>query len=279
MERPPRYFPVSPTPLKMSAGLARHGTDFGEPSWDRLFFQRDAHYARYHAAKCAAPAERHQICGRDASAEGARGAALSFMRATLAVEAPEALAAADADGTARDAFEAIARVIQEDFAVIAADAQTDRLVAVDIRFPSGFRPEQLAGQCFHSVHVPVPQFADSGAAARSMVRSMTERGPYVRFVWALCTDDLLDHHPDAWPGNTWDDATRAFLRVERQSTVPFPDASAALFLIRTHLYSVESLTDEQRSTLRKALETMPEELRQYKRLPSAARFATLLERA
>jgi hypothetical protein len=263
----------------MSAGLARHGSDFGEPAWDHLFFQRDAHLARYCAAKQAAPAERHQLFGEDPAAERARSAALSFMRATLAQEAPEALAAADANLGARDAFDALARVIQEDFAVVAADEVTDRVVAVDIRFPSGFRPERLAGQSFHNVHVPVPQFADSSAAARSMVRSMTERGPYVRFVWALCADDQLDHHPDAWPGNAWDIATAAFLRVERQSTVPFPDANAALFLIRTHLYSVASLPDAQQSTLHQALAAMPDELRAYKRLPSAAQFARLRARA
>ena len=112
-----------------------------------------------------------------------------------------------------------------------------------------------------------------------MVRAMTERGPYVRFVWALCADDALDHHPDVYAGSDWLAARDVFLRVERQTTVPLCDGQAALFLIRTYVYPFASLTAEQRVTLRRAIANAPEDVRAYKRLPSAAELDAILERA
>jgi hypothetical protein len=261
----PRYFPVSDAPLKMTAGLSRHGTDFGQGAWDRRFFQEDRQAAHYLAQKRHAPALRHGLFGSDAVAEGARAAALAFMHETLAREAPEAL-------------EAVARAVQEDFAVLAAYDEADVAVAVDVRFPSGFRSERLLGQDFHAIHRPVPGFVDQALSARSMVRSMTERGPYVRFVWALSADDALDHHPDVYAGSDWQTASSLFLRVERQTTVPLFEGRAALFLIRTYVYPYAELSEAQRGTLTRAIARAPEPIREYKRLPTAAELAAILAR-
>lgn len=273
-----RYFPVTDAPLKMAAGLTRHGSDFGQGHWDRSFFQLDEHYERYLAEKRAAPSARHALSGTDAAAAAARDAGLAWLRATLAHEAPFALARADADQDARDPFEALARAVQEDLAILLADNETDRLVAVDIRFPSGFRPEAIVGKSFHATHRAVPGFADDLLAARSMVQSMTQRGPYVRFVWALCTDDTLDHHPEVYAAVDWEQAQQAFLRVERQTTVPLREANASLFLIRTHIYALSALTHEQRETLSRAIANAPDTVRAYKRLPNSQQLARILAR-
>jgi dimethylamine monooxygenase subunit A len=272
----PRYFPIGSAPVRMAAGLSRHGSDFGNGALDAQFFQVDDAYAHYLAHKRARP-ERHVIAAHDAAAGDAIEAALAFAHARLAEEHPaihHALGAVEA----RDPLEALALSVQEDLAVVAADATTDRVVAADIRFPSGFRPEHVAGASFLAIHGPVPGFVTDARAARSMVRAMCERGPYVRFVWAVCADDVLDHHPDVWPGNHWPEATRAFLRVERQSTVPLLAGKAALFLIRTYLRDVRTLSAEELATLRTALAQAPADIAAYKRLPTLEELDAVLAR-
>jgi dimethylamine monooxygenase subunit A len=268
-----RYFPVEPTPLRMQAGLLRLGVDLGNGEADARFFQRDHERARYLAAKRTTPPDRHGLAGDDAHAAQARDAALRWMRETLTREDPGALREADADRDARDPLEALARAVQEDLAVLALDPDaaepTDaRLVAYDVRFPSGWRPERLAGASFARIHAPVPGFAKDPRAARSMVGSMLGRGPYVRFVWTLSADDALDHHPDAGQRRGWEDASRAWLRVERQVTVPLPEAGASVFLIRTYLEDVAALDPRQREVLREAVRVMPEDVRAYKNIPA-----------
>ena len=97
-----------------------------------------------------------------------------------------------------------------------------------------------------------------------MLSAMIDRGPYLRFVWTLCADDLLDHHPDQRARRSWGDAERGWLRIERQVTVGFPAVRASLFLIRTYLRPFDSLESGERSTLRAAIAAMPEALRRYK---------------
>ena len=272
-----RYFPVSSAPLKMVAGLRRLSA---EPEAERGFFQVDEQRPAYLAAKRRAPAERHGLFGTDAAAESARTHALAWMHETLAREHPSVLADARADGEARDELDALARVLQEDFAVLSAgEHDQGRTVALDVRFPSGWRPERLAGASFAALHQPVPDFVVNTPAAQSMVRAMVERGPYVRFVWTLCTDDELDHHPDVRRVEPWETADALWLRVERQVTVPLPAAHAALFLIRTYVYPCASLDDEQRHTVGRALACMPPEVRAYKGLPQQAQVRALLDGA
>lgn len=263
-----RYFPIGVAPLKMVAGLSRHGVDYGQGAADQQFFQRDERRAAYLAAKRRAPDDRRGSFGADAAASLARSAALLWMHDTLAREQPEVLAEVRADGGASDGFDALARNVQEDFAVLAAGDECEgRTVALDVRFPSGWRPERLAGASFAALHRPVPGFMASQAAVQSMVRAMIERGPYVRFVWTLCTNDELDQHPDVRPAADWARAARLYLRVERQITVPLPAAYAAVFLIRTYVYPCAELTYAQRKIVAHALAVMPPEVRAYKGLP------------
>jgi hypothetical protein len=276
---PARYFPVTSAPLRMQAGLLRFGSDFGNGAADTRYFQVDDRLDSTLAAKRAAPPERHVLVSPlDPAGERACAAALDWMRATLAADAPELLARADADTAARNPFDALGRAVQEDFAVLDRGAAGEgRTLVVHVCFPSGWRPERLAGASFSAIHTPVPSFAKPDAAARSMVSAMIDRGPYVRFVWTLSVDDALDHHPDSglrapWPNeHPAEGTTRGYLRVERQVTVPLVGADASVFLIRTYLYALDTLDAGQRAVIRAALDAMPEDVRAYKGLPTAER--------
>ena len=193
------------------------------------------------------------------------------MRDTLTREHPALPIGSPIDDPCR-ALAIVAEAVQEDFAVIRRDREAgdEQAIALFVAFPSGWRPDRLLGASFRKIHGPVPRFADREEQARSMVASMIERGPYVRFVWTIAADDHLDHHPAARRRPPWTKATRGWLRVERQVTVPFPDGQASLFLIRTYLYPFDELRDDRRATLARALAALSEPVARYKRLDERA---------
>lgn len=279
-----RYFPIERKPLRMVASLARFGTDFGQGELDQRFFQVDERYDFYIETKRAAPAHRRFVVDDDSLAHAANREALTWMEATLAREHPALAlpAASSAPPRALAArFDALACRVQEDFVVLnAGPDDVGRVIAADVRFPSGWHPERLPELGFAAIHAPVPGFPAPNAI-RGMIRAMVDRGPYVRFVWTVGADDHLDQHPElartrGRREDRWAQAARAFLRVERQVTVPLPETRSCVFLVRTHLRALEELNDAERATLREALRVMPDEVRRYKSLPPYAELARFL---
>jgi len=270
---PARYFPVKDAPLRMEAGLLRHGSDLGNGAADRLFFQVDSELERYLAAKRTVPAHRHALLVRDAAERDIHAAVLAWMTDTLAREHPDrrALLAGGTGG-----FAQLASVVQEDLVVLRRlpDGRGSA-IAVHVCAPSGWRPERIHGASFGTIHEPVPEFAKDPRAERSMVDAMVERGPYVRFVWTVAADANLDHHPEEGRREPWRSDCSGFLRVERQTTVPFPAHAASLFLIRTYLTPFADLTRAERVVLARAIERMPAQVAAYKGL--AAIGTTVLE--
>lgn len=272
MDEPARYFPVKAGPLHMKAGLMRFGTDFGNGAADGRFFQVDTQYAWYMREKRALSRagtpryQRHGVLAETEAQARAHEAVLQWLRDTVARELPALFPLRQGSEVYLSAYDEIARNVQEDLAVVQRTGTgTDELIMAHVCLPGGWRSDAVLGLSFLQIHVPVPGFADAEAAAASMVASMVERGPYVRFVWSLCADDYLDHHPEHGMRRPWDEEGGAgWLRVERQITVPFPAVDASLFLIRTYVYPFASLTEAQRATLAEAVEQMPADVRRYK---------------
>ena len=273
---PARYFPVEPTRLRMRAGLHPFGEDFGNGDADALYFQVDREYEHYLEAKAtparargSAPWLRHALIDDSPGTARAHRAVRRWLEDTLVRECPDILAPAPpGPGGAQPGYDELFRRLQEDAVVIQREPEgPDRAIMVHVCFPSGWRPERILGWSFQRIHRPVPGFADTPPAAARMLSAMIERGPYVRFVWTISANDVLDHHPDQGMRTAWTHASRAgWLRVERQVSVPFPDVNAALFLIRIYLYPFESLAAEEQRDLRSALRAMPDAVRRYKGL-------------
>lgn len=257
---PARYFPVRKQPYRMAAGLSAFGSDFGNAERDRMYFQRDREWERYLRAKLAVRPERHRVLADDETQRAAHRSVLTWMARVLEREHP------GLSKVHEPSYGALSALVQEDFAVVQRSEQANTVIAAFVSFPSGWRPERISGTGFKQIHAPVPNFAERDDAVASMVDSMVERGPYVRFVWTIAADEELDHHPEEGRRAGWRVDGRGWLRVERQVTVPFPDVAAALFLIRTYLYPFDSLTAEQRHTLATALEAMPATIAIYKGL-------------
>jgi dimethylamine monooxygenase subunit A len=258
----PCYFPVKAEAFRMQPGLFRFGTDFGNGALDQQLLPRDAEHERYLA-------EKRRVLGRypeSCSIAPVGDAEQAALEAARQVIVQAARREGHPDLSARSLFE-LGLELAEDFAVL---TRADRAALVHVCFPSGWRPTDVVGRSFVEIHRHVPAFRGVAEKAPSLVDAMLTKGPYVRFVWTLSADDELDHHPDHGRRAAWTPATeRAFLRVERQTTVPVAGGAASLFLIRTYLYELSELSAEQRATLSTALGLMPPEVAAYKQLTGA----------
>lgn len=263
---PALYFPVRAAPYRLEAGLQRFGADFGNGEIDRRFFQRDREAERYQRARRAVPPTRAGVLVDSGDQRAAHIAVLEWIAEALRDEHPGLSLPPLPSGDPKVDYAAVISRVQEDLTVIlrTGDGSREDAIAVFVDMPSGWRPERILGASFREIHGPVPAFADEAAQAASMVSSMVDRGPYVRFVWTVCADNALDHHPEEGGRLPWRDGCRGWLRVERQVTVPFEVERAALFLIRTYLYPFDGLSRERRAVLRAALGSMPAEVAAYK---------------
>jgi len=259
------YFPVQPGPLRMQPGLFRFGTDFGNGDADSRYLPRDDDYARYVAAKARILRRFPARTASDVRTETEANEldlARRFLVATMASEGYGDFAALP--------LAELGPPLCEDFAVLTRTEDGDRVLFLHACFPSGWRPEQVLGQSFVGIHQHIPGIDAVTRKARSLVDAMLSRGPYVRFVWTICADEELDHHPEQGARAAWSNNTpQGYLRVERQTLVPLPGHVSSLFLIRTYLYGFDELTLPQRLTLRSALQQMPPETLRYKRLETA----------
>ena len=170
--------------------------------------------------------------------------------------------------------------IQEDFVIMhrrpGTSAVQGKAVYVNVAFPSGWCPQCAPGRSFLALHGPVPVAPDFDGPARKTLADLVFPGEtLVRFVWTLTPDTALDrrrchrtpasgaaHRSTAFD---WRATRIAHLRVERQVFAPI-DADTTCFLIRVYRYPVSALEAAQRSKLRTALHSMPNDVRTYKGL-------------
>ena len=162
--------------------------------------------------------------------------------------------------------------IQADFALVKRFPDgTDRIVTILVTAPSHWRPRDKLGLSFFESHTVVPGFERVNATASKMVDAMISKGPFIRFVWGIDSDDRLNHHPDPPPGEdpvTWKgrnfESGDLFVRYERQTLLGVPEVDAAIFLIHAKTLPIAQLNKDQKATLRSAVESMSEAALSYK---------------
>lgn len=194
----------------------------------------------------------------------------AWLRETLGREHPSHPATAER-------LDGLVRGIQEDVVIMRrAPATAPTAVWLHVAFASSWCPACTLGRSFAEIHAPVPALHRFEAAhrARHAETGFVPHQTTVRFVWTLAPDDRLDRrrcadgvHASA-PVGSWDDATTAWLRVERQVLVPLSD-TLGVFLIRIHQHDVRELSRAQRDTLRASLAGMEDALAAYKGLLAA----------
>jgi hypothetical protein len=262
---PAIYFPFSIGKYEVKPGLSRFGKDFGNGKRDQMVFQRDRLANQYldekHAARARGISRSYAMCDFD---KDVLDTVCDFIEARLKVEHPKMMESARLDGI--DRFDALAMLVQEDLCVVRVEDDRNWLAAAHLCLANGWSPQEKIGRDFFEIHSPVAHIEPINAAAASHAQAMVRAVEgLVRFAWGLQFHDELDRHPDrAAELAKRETIERAHVRVERQTIWGLPTARAALFTIRTYLYSCDMMSTELKASLAKAIESMSPQSRAYK---------------
>jgi hypothetical protein len=169
-------------------------------------------------------------------------------------------------------FDALCCWVQEDIAIVQLQNEQNWLAAVHLCSPNHWAPTEKCGQNFELIHAHVPGMDKTMQQHPKMLSAIITKGPFTRFAWGIATDKRLNHHPVSPPGidnNCWNgrlsnDATKFYVRTERQNFVGFAKENAFLFTIRTYFYDIDALFNNEKKLLQQAIDTMPYLSKVYK---------------
>jgi hypothetical protein len=171
--------------------------------------------------------------------------------------------------------EFVALVVQEDLVVLRHEPTPAIMEAMHVLFPSAWNPAQKVGRSFAEVHAPVVHNEKLVAAGEELMRTVVQRGPFIRWAWGLHRDGDLCHHPvlhtqpDEPVAPAPEQAAAAtWLRIERQTFIPMSDIGRAVFTIRTFVEPLSDLANDPEGcgALADAIAGMSDEALVYKGL-------------
>ena len=292
---PALYTPWTNGVYGVAPALRPLGTDFGNGAADARVFQLDSELEKYQQNKRNALRERR---GKYALAwkldREVEQAVIDFFVTRLAAEYPDRFVA-DWEGEYRvlesddrrwtlppsrsdrasAALDLLARLVQEDVAVVRTMDESDWIAYLHLCSPSHWAAEEKIGRSFFETHAPVPHFERVNAASAGLVDAMINKGPFVRFVWTVESDDRLNHHPEPPPGiekREWDGRDfshgRFWVRTERQVIWGLPAVGASIFTIRVGFVpdTVVLASEILRTTLAAGVRSMSPKSIEYKGL-------------
>lgn len=175
---------------------------------------------------------------------------------------------------------ALGRMWEPDYLLLKPDANgAPRLLGGCVCFPSSWSLEEKMGRPIEFIHGVVPGLnASSGQSITSFLTRMKPGSAWTRANWGLSRSAELNQHPERKLPRLTPPLRReeVWLRVEHQILLPLPQSGGILFGIRLAVQPLAEVVSDTtaRAGLRRALETMPEEVAVYKGL--AAGRADLL---
>lgn len=164
----------------------------------------------------------------------------------------------------------------EDFAIVDGRAATIPWIAACL--PSHWAPQAKVGRHFAEVHAPVADNATLLAAGEHLLRLACGNERWERFVWNVTHEPRLNQHPalagsSAWPSDAFADAAnpRAWLRGERQTFIPLPALTQAVFTIALDTVPLAQAitTPTQARKLHDAIVSMSDAVLAYRRITDA----------
>lgn len=295
LPEPAVYTPWTKGVYEVAPALRPFGTDFGNGAADRRLFQLDTDLPRYLDNKRQALRERRSKYVRGFRLSRAvETAAIDAIVSQLALDYPSRFQAGyegdarvlesegrtwvlPATGPESDspALDLLMRMIPEDLAIVRREDGADWVAYLHLCSPSHWAAEEKIGRSFFDVHTPIPGFERVNEAARGLADAMIHKGPFVRFVWGIESDDRLNHHPEppvGMPSEEWDGRDfregRFWVRTERQVVWGLPEVDAAIFGIRVGFVpDTTVLADDALCVpLAQALKSMTPEALAYKGL-------------
>ena len=163
----------------------------------------------------------------------------------------------------------------EDFAVVDGTAATIPWIAACL--PSHWAPQRKVGRHFAEVHGPVADNAMLLRAGEHLTRMVCGDERWERFVWNVTRQPRLNAHPDLadpapWRADAFADAAapRAWWRTERQTFIPLPQLTQAVFTIGVDTQPLADAieTRDKAASLHAAIASMSEAVLAYRSLAS-----------
>jgi hypothetical protein len=161
----------------------------------------------------------------------------------------------------------------EDFAIVDGRAATIPWIAACL--PSHWAPQTKVGRHFAEVHAPVADNTTLLAAGEHLLRLACGSERWERFVWNVTSEPRLNQHPalagsSPWPPDAFKDAGNpsAWLRSERQTFIPLPALTQAVFTIAVDTTPLAQAiaTPAQARKVHDAVASMSDAVLAYRRL-------------
>ncbi len=298
-----KYFPLANGKYEVKPGLFSLGHDFGNKKQDTYVFQIDKNFASYRKNKLNAHNEQlsKYFCTTQFSLSQQQYIT-HFLINTLCHEYPEFFTLTKNKNTLKlkciiteeellfsyqydlinptknyytNSIDAVMMQIQEDIAVITED---NFISCLHLMAPNFWSAADKVGKNFSAIHQAVAGIDTITKKSNTIIQAMIYKGPYVRFAWGVCCDNLLNHFtsehsktkikfPVADSGRYFNPQNPSlFLRVERQTINGFAEIKSAIFTIRTYLYNVTELNKAELQNIIDAIESMTEKQLEYKGL-------------
>ena len=176
----------------------------------------------------------------------------------------------------------LALLWEQDFLVLLADAQGKEVFQAGVVcFPSSWRPEEKVGLPIYAIHSPVPTLNERlGEQIDKFIAGIKPDTVWERVNWGLSRSAELNQHPDCEiprlepPFNL----NQVWVRREDQVLFRLPKTRALIFGINVFNISVGEVASDKegRAGLRRAIETMPEEIAEYKNLLKSREYLLAL---
>ncbi len=172
--------------------------------------------------------------------------------------------------------------LEPDFLLLSPDETgAFRLRGGALCFPTGWALEEKIGHPIDFIHGVVPGLNPALASPIGQFLARIKPGPaFLRDNWGLAATDELNLHPSCRiaPPALPLALDRLWLRVEHQALFALPSACGIVFAIRIALHRLDEVARDRGAAagLRRALESMPAALAEYKHLTPIR--ATLIER-
>jgi Protein of unknown function (DUF3445) len=140
----------------------------------------------------------------------------------------------------------LALSVQEDLVLMQQSESSFFPAWLHVCSPSGWDPAAKSGLDLAQVHAPVADNIQLLVGNKAIAHAMVSKGPFVRYVWTLTSNDSLSQHPvikaraSALPQTV--NGAALFFRCERQVTLPLPQWACSLFLIRVFVAPLPAVT-------------------------------------
>jgi hypothetical protein len=161
---------------------------------------------------------------------------------------------------------------EADYLLLKVEADGEiRLCGGCLCFPSSWRLTDKIGKPMEFIHGSVPGLnASIGRGIHKFLAGLKPGAASLRHNWGLARSAELNHHPDRklFRLDAETPANEVWLRVEHQALIALPQTGGILFGIRVvnHAFTSVQADAVARLRLRRALQTMPDEVAQYKGL-------------